>query len=115
MAMEFTYKVSGIKVYSTETTGSKMEDIIKEATLHVIGTKDGQTYENFLPIELAEPSGSFKEFQDISESQVVEWLKNTHGEDQIQAMKEGIESTHHDPNNPFKTARNNPQEKELVK
>ena len=115
MAMEFTYKVSGIKVYSVETTGVKMKDIIKEATLHVIGTKDGQTYENFLPIELEEPSGSFKEFQDISESQVVEWLKNTHGEDHIQAMKEGMESMHHDSNNPFKTTRLNPEEKELVK
>ena len=113
MKMEFTYKVSGIKVYSTETTGSKMEDIIKEATLHVIGTKDGQTYENFLPIELAEPSGSFKEFSEVSESQVIEWLKNTHGEDQIQAMKEGIESMHNDPNNPMLVSRDNPQEKEL--
>ena len=56
--MEFTYKISNIKVYSTNSE----IDIIKEATLHIIGTEGDQTYENFLPLELAEPSGSFTEF-----------------------------------------------------
>ena len=109
MAMEFTYKVSGIKVYSEEGKA----DIIKEATLHIIGKQGSDTFESFLPIELAEPSGSFKEFSEVSESQVIEWLKNTHGEDQIQAMKEGMESMHDDPNNPMLVSRDNPQEKEL--
>ena len=49
--MEFTYKISGIKVYSTDS----QTDIIKQATLHIIGTQDGETYESFLPIELEEP------------------------------------------------------------
>ena len=66
MAMTFTYKVSRIKVYSTDS----QTDIIKEATLHIIGTQGDQTYEYFLPLELAEPSGSFTEFQDVTESQV---------------------------------------------
>ena len=77
--MKYEYKVSGIKVYSEEGKA----DIIKEATLHIIGTQGSDTFENFLPIELAEPSGSFKEFSEVSESQVIEWLKETHGEDQI--------------------------------
>ena len=51
MAMTFTYKVSGIKVYSTDS----QTDIIKEATLHIYGTQGDQTYESFLPLELAEP------------------------------------------------------------
>ena len=59
MAMTFTYKVSGIKVYSTDS----QTDIIKQATIHIIGTQDDETYENFMPIELAEPSGSFKELE----------------------------------------------------
>ena len=109
MAMEFTYKVSGIKVYSEEGKA----DIIKEATLHIIGTRHGQTYENFLPIELAEPSGSFKEFSEVSEEQVVEWLKGTLGEQQLNANKEGLESMYNNPNNPMLVSRDNPQEKEL--
>ena len=110
MVMEFTYKVSGIKVYSEEGKA----DIIKEATLHIIGTQADETFENFLPIELAEPSGSFTEFQNVSESQVIEWLKETHGEDHIQAMKEGMQSMFGNQLNPLNSSRNNPEEKELV-
>ena len=109
MAMEFTYKVSGIKVYSEEGKA----DIIKEATLHIIGKQGSDTFENFLPIELAEPSGSFQEFSEVSESQVIEWLKETHGEDQINAMKEGMASMYNNSSSPFKTSRDNPEEKEL--
>ena len=111
MAMEFTYKVSGVKVYSE--TGKA--DIIKEATLHIIGTEGDETFENFLPIELAEPPGSFKEFSEVSEAQVIEWLRKTHGEGQIDAMKEGMASMYNNPNSPVNTSRANPQEKELAK
>lgn len=110
MAMEFTYKVSGVKVYSE--TGKA--DIIKEATLHIIGTEGGETFENFLPIELEEPSGSFKEFSEVNEAQVIKWLTKTHGKKHIDAMKEGMASMYNNPNNPTNNSRANPQEKELV-
>lgn len=109
MAMEFTYKVSGIKVYTTDSK----TDIIKEATLHIVGTEDGKTYQNFLPVELAEPSGSFTEFQNVSETQVLDWLKGTLGEDQLTANKEGLASVHNNPLFPENT-RDNPEEKQLV-
>ena len=111
MAMTFTYKVSRIKVYSTDS----QTDIIKEATLHIIGTQDGVSYENFMPIELAEPSGSFKEFGAVDESQVQEWLKGTLGEDQLQANKEGLASMHNNPMFSNAATREQPEEKELVK
>ena len=110
MAMEFTYKISDIKVYSTDS----QTDIIKEATLHIIGTQGNQQYENFMPIELAEPSGSFKEFDTVDELQVIEWLKNSLGENHLNAMKEGMESSINDPFNPANVSRANPQEKELL-
>ena len=113
--MEFTYKVSGIKVYSVETTGVKMKDIIKEATLHIIGTQGDQQYESFLPIELAEPSGSFTEFQNVSEEQVQEWLKGTLGEEQLNANKEGLRSMYNNPMFSNTATRDKPEEKELVK
>ena len=109
MALEYTYKVSGVKVYSEENKA----DIIKEATLHIIGKQGSDTFESFLPIELAEPSGSFTEFQDVSESQVIEWLKGTLGQEQLNANKEGLESMYNNPNNPMLVSRDNPQEKEL--
>ena len=109
MALEFTYKVSGIKVYSEEGKA----DIIKEATLHIIATKDGESYESFLPLELAEPSGSFKEFDIIDETQVVTWLKGTLGEDQLTANKEGLKSCFGNPMFSNTPTRDNPQEKEL--
>jgi hypothetical protein len=111
MAMEFTYKVSGIKVYSTDS----QTDIIKQATIHIIGTQEGETYESFMPIELAEPSGSFTEFENVDESQVKEWLKETLGEEQLQANKEGLASMHNNPMFSKAATRGSPEEKELVK
>ena len=111
MAMEFTYKVSGIKVYSTDS----QTDIIKQATIHIIGTQEGETYENFMPIELVEPSGSFTEFEEVTETQVQEWLKGTLGEDQLQANKEGLASMYNNPMFSNVATREQPEEKELVK
>jgi len=111
MAMTFTYKVSGIKVYSTDS----QTDVIKEATLHIYGTQGDQTYESFLPLELAEPSGSFKEFDTVDEAQVITWLKGTLGEDQLTANKEGLASLYNNPMfNQKISTRDNPEEKALV-
>tara|TARA_Y200000002_G_scaffold376473_1_gene380373 strand:- start:576 stop:902 length:327 start_codon:yes stop_codon:yes gene_type:complete len=107
--MEFTYKISGIKVYTDSHT-----DIIKQATLHIIGTQDEETYESFLPIELEEPSGSFTEFEEVTESQVVDWLTGTLGEDQLESNKEGLESMHDNPMFIKRATRDNPEEKELI-
>ena len=109
MAMKFTYKISGIKVYSTDS----LTDVVKEATLHIIGTQEGQQYENFLPIELAEPSGSFIEFSNVSESQVKSWLTQTLGEQQLKANKEGLEAMYNNPMFSKTPTRDNPEEKEL--
>ena len=109
--MEFTYKVSGIKVYSTDT----QTDIIKEATLHIIGVEGDESYENFMPIELAEPSGSFIEFQEITEAQVAEWLKGTLGEAQLTANKQGLESlVGNSTILPTTSTRDHPEEKALA-
>lgn len=110
MALEYTYKVSGVKVYSEEDKA----DIIKEATLHIIATEDGESYESFLPIQLAEPSGSFTQFQNVSEEQVLEWLKGTLGEEQLNANKEGLKSCFGNPMFSSTPTRDNPQEKELL-
>jgi hypothetical protein len=110
MAMEFTYKVSGIKVYSTDS----QTDIIKQATLHIIGTEDGETYESFMPIELAEPSGSFTEFSSVSASKVEGWLTGTLGSAQLDANKEGLASMHNNHYFPKTASRDNPEEKELI-
>ena len=109
MAMEFTYKISGIKVYTTDS----QTDIIKEATLHIIGTEDSETYESFLPIELAVPAGSFTEFSSVTASQVEEWLKGTLGAEQLLANREGLASMHNNPSFPKTASRDNPIEKEL--
>lgn len=109
--MEFTYKVSGIKVYSTDT----QIDIIKEATLHIMGVEGDESYENFMPIELAVPSGSFTNFQNITEAQVAEWLKGTLGEAQLNANKEGLQSlVGNSTILPTTSTREHPEEKALV-
>ena len=111
MAMTFTYKVSGIKVYSTDS----QTDVIKEATLHIIGTEGSETHESFMPIELAEPSGSFKEFDAIDEAQVLTWLKGTLGESQLQANKDGLASLYNNPMFSSTASRDRPEEKQLIK
>ena len=111
MAMTFTYKVSRIKVYSTDS----QTDIIKEATLHIIGTQGDQSYESFMPLELAEPSGSYKEFDTIDEAQVLTWLKGTLGESQLQANREGLASLYNNPMFSNTATREQPEDKELVK
>jgi hypothetical protein len=110
MAMEFTYKVSGIKVYSTDS----QTDIIKEATIHIIGTEGSETHESFMPIELAEPSGSFKEFDAVDEAQVLTWLKGTLGESQLQANKDGLASLYNNPMFSNIATREQPEDKQLV-
>lgn len=110
MAMEFTYEVSEIKVYDEGSS----KDIVKQATLHIIGTQDGESYRSFMPIELKEPSGSFIEFDKLTKSQVETWVKETLGEDQLQANKDGLASI---PGNPMfskEPTRVNPVEKELL-
>jgi len=107
--MEFTYKISGIKVYSTEDK----KDIIKEATLHIIGTENNETYESYLPLLLEEPSSSFTEFEEVTEGQVQEGLKATLGEDQIEENKKGLASLVGNPMFSKQPTRDNPQEKEL--
>ena len=111
MAMTFTYKVSGIKVYSTDS----QTDVIKQATLHIIGTEGSETHESFMPLELTEPSGAFKEFEEVDEAQVIAWLKGTLGEDQLQANKEGLASLYNNPMFSKTATRGSPEEKELVK
>ena len=108
--MEFTYKISRIKVYSTDS----QTDIIKQATLHIIRTQNGETYESFLPIELEEPSGSFTEFEEVTESQVEDWLTGTLGEEQLEANKDGLASMHDNPMFTKTATRDNPEEKELI-
>ena len=109
--MTFTYKISGIKVYSTDS----QTDIIKEATLHIIGTEGSETHESFMPLELSEPSGSFKEFAVVDEAQVITWLKGTLGESQLQANKDGLASLYNNPMFSNTATRERPEEKELVK
>jgi hypothetical protein len=109
--MEFAYKVSGIKVYSTDA----QTDIIKEATLHIMGVEGDESYESFMPIELAVPSGSFTEFQEITETQVTTWLKGTLGEAQLAANREGLESlVGNSIILPATSTRDYPEEKSLV-
>ena len=58
--MEYTYKVSGVKVYDTDT----QKDVVKEATFHITGTKDGKSYDSFLPMEFTNnKSGCFRKMQ----------------------------------------------------
>ena len=106
--MEFTYKIDEVKVYDTDT----QKDVIKEATLHIIGIEAGVEYESFMPIELEEPSESFISFDDLTSSQVETWVKNVLGEAQLQANKDGLAAL---PNNPFKVgaSRTHPVEKAL--
>ena len=109
MTMTYTYRVSGIKVYSTDS----QTDIIKEATLHIIGTEGDESHESFMPIHLEEPSGSFTEFSSVTSLQVQEWLKGTLGEDQLQANKEGLASMYNNPMFSNIATREQPEEKEL--
>ena len=109
--MEYTYKVSGVKVYDAE--GKK--DIIKEATFHIIGVQDGISYQSFLPREFSEPSSSFTDFENITSDQVLEWLKAELGEEMLTTLKEGLAAI---PGSTWekdsKVARANPVEKDLL-
>jgi len=84
--MEYTYKVSGVKVYDTDT----QKDVVKEATFHITGTKDGKSYDSYLPVEFAEPSGSFINFDNLTSDQVLEWLKSAIGDQQLTSLQEGL-------------------------
>ena len=102
MSVTFTIDISNAK--STNMNG--MNNIIKEVKLSIKGTDGANTVTNFFPVKLDNPEAeNFIDYENLTRDQILKWVVDKVGEDQINSLKTGITSElrdkqTEDPDNP---------------
>lgn len=85
--INFTYNILDVKVYSN----NQANNIVGEVKFEIVGELNGKTHRNFFPVELDAPDyQQFTEYQNLSKEQVIQWVIAKVGQDQIDALREGI-------------------------
>lgn len=89
MSVTFTMDISNAK--STDMNG--MNNIIKEVRFSLTGTDGINTVTNFFAVTLDNPTTeNFTEFENLTRDQILQWVTDKVGEDQINSLKTGITS-----------------------
>lgn len=105
MSVTFTTDISNAK--SANING--MNNIIKEVRFSLTGTDGVNTVTNFFAVTLDNPTTeNFIEFENLTRDQILQWVTDKVGEDQINSLKTGITSELRDkqivdPDNPVLT------------
>lgn len=105
MSVTFTMDISNAK--STNMNG--MNNIIKQLRFSLTGTDGVNTVTNFFAVTLDNPAPeNFIEFENLTRDQILQWVTDKVGEDQINSLKTGITSELRDkqivdPDNPVLT------------
>ena len=81
--LNFEEKVDWLKAVDDSTLGT----VLVEATYFLLAS-NGEFC--FRRVVFDKPSSVFTTFEELSEQQVLEWVKTSLGEDEINAMKNGI-------------------------
>jgi hypothetical protein len=86
--INFSFDIANIKVYSN----AQANNIVGQVRLEIVGELNGKTQKNFFPVDLDAPDyQQFTEYQLLSKEQVMQWVMEKVGQDQIDALKEGIQ------------------------
>jgi hypothetical protein len=89
MTASFKYNLSDFKVSSTD----QAQNIVKSVRFEIVCEHMGQTRNSFKPIEFADPDfNSFTEFKDLTQDQVLAWVTELQGQEEIDALKFGLQS-----------------------
>ena len=89
MGVTFTTSISNAK--ATNIDG--MNNIVKEVKFSLTGTDGANTVTNFFPVKLDYPEAeNFVEYENLTRDQILKWVIDKVGEDQINSLKTGITS-----------------------
>jgi hypothetical protein len=89
MTASFKYNLSDFKVSSTD----QAQNIVKSVRFEIVCEHMGKTQRSFKPIEFADPDfNSFTAFEDLTQDQVLAWVIEHQGQEEIDALKFGLQS-----------------------
>lgn len=89
MSISFNYKVNNVKAYSK----NGYNNIVKSFTFVIEAKKDEIVRTSFFPVEMGEPDfNDFVDYTLLTEQQLMDWAIDAIGQEQIDALKFGLES-----------------------
>lgn len=88
MAVELTYDIGQMRTYSNADASR----IIRYVELKLSGTNESKVEFQIRTVELSEPSNyeNFTDYDDLTKKQVIQWAKNSLGEEEITNWENGI-------------------------
>jgi hypothetical protein len=90
-------------------TKDGMSNILKSVRFTITGSNGQAGHKNTMPVFLDDPeTNSFIEYADLTEEMVMQWVINKLGQEEIDALKNGIDAVLNaqpDPNAPPKVIR----------
>jgi hypothetical protein len=90
MNVTFTYTLKNIKAYST----NEYNNIVKQFTFVIEAKKNEIIKTSFFPVEMGEPNfNNFVDYTNLTQQQLIDWAIQVVGEQQIEALKYGLESS----------------------
>jgi hypothetical protein len=89
MNTTFTYAVKNIKAYSK----NEYNNIVKQFIFVIEAKKNEIIKTSFFPVEMSEPNfNNFVDYTNLTQQQLIDWAIQVVGEQQIEALKYGLES-----------------------
>jgi hypothetical protein len=94
---KFTHKITSVKTYSK----NGLDDIVHTVRYELEGELNGKKQTSFMPITFSEPDPSnFTDFSSLTEEQVLAWVNEKLGQDEINALENGLDSLLNEMQNP---------------
>jgi len=86
---KFTHKITSIQAYSKEG----LDNVVQTVRYEIEGELNGIKQSSFMPITFDEPDPSnFTDFSSLTEEQVLNWVTEKLGQDEINALENGLDS-----------------------
>ena len=88
MAVEYTYHLRGVMARDT----ADRQNVVEEVQLVLIASDGTNSLSSLRPVIIDPPSDTFVEYSDVTKDQLITWAKDKLGTDEINAMKNGLQS-----------------------
>lgn len=93
----FIHKITSVKTYSK----NGLNDIVHTVRYELEGESNGKKQTSFMPITFDEPnSNNFTDFSLLTEEQILSWVTEKLGQDEVDAMMNGLDSLLNELQNP---------------
>jgi hypothetical protein len=85
----FTHKITDVQTYSKDG----LDNIVYTVRYELEGKLNGRTHKSFMLIKFSEPDPSvFTEFSKLTEAEILAWVVEQLGQEQINELEYGIDS-----------------------